>query len=153
MKKMILPFYSLLLAGIVFTSCSKSATEQAAQTTPVTTAAIAGNYTLTSYRQKTEDKSAKFEGYVFVFAATGTNNGTVTATKGGKSVNGSWIYTPAVTYYGSGSKNALLLAMGITAPFDQLTKTWNFDSTSTANKLMLSSPEITEDEHLVLTKQ
>lgn len=143
-----------LVAAAILPSCRKASTDtQQPQTGTVTAASLNGNFTISSYRQGTENKIAKFEGYVFTFSSTSTNGGTVTAVKGTDKVNGSWVYSPAVTYYGSTSKNAVVLSLGTATPFDRLTKTWNFDSTSTSTKLVFSNPEVREDEHLVFVKQ
>ena len=98
-------------------------------------------------RKKKEDNTSAFSGYVFRFAS----NGKLIFTKNGADIQGAWSYTPAVTYYGSSSKDAITINMGTDNPFRRLTKTWNLVSiTSTAIKL--DNPEILEDEHLQFQK-
>lgn len=146
---------ALMIATVLFLgSCSKSSvypvSTSASATTPaaLTTALTAGSWVLSSFTQKTEDKTSKFTDVVFTFSA----DGTVTATKNGTQTKGSWQYTPAVTYYGSSSKSAIALSMGSASPFDLLTKTWNFISL-TATTLKVDSPELAEDEHVQFNKK
>lgn len=152
--KRTITFVCFLVVVAIFPSCRKASIDiQQPQTSGVTATSIEGNFTITSYRQASEDKISKYKGFVFTFSATGTSGGTVTAVKDASKVNGSWIYSPAVTYYGSTSKNSIVLGLGNATPLDRLTGTWNLDSISTSTKLVLSHPEIREDEHLVFTKQ
>jgi hypothetical protein len=147
---------AILLTGIILllASCSKSSVDPvAAPGSGVTAASLtatltAGRWVLSSFTQKTEDKTSKFTDITFMFAA----GGTVTATKNGVETQGSWQYTPAVTYYGSTSKAAMVLNMGATKPFDLLSKTWNFIS-ATNTTVKVDSPEILEDEHVQFSKK
>jgi hypothetical protein len=154
MKKFITTLASLLTAIILFlTACSKSSPADTAASTTVTpasltTALTSGSWTLSSFVQRTEDKTSKFADYVFVFAA----NGTVTATSKGVEIQGSWSYTPAVTYYGATSKSAIALNMGNSVPLDLLTRTWNFLSVNSTT-LKVESPELAEDEHVQFSKK
>ena len=140
---------------ILLVSCSKSkdATTDPSNTTApeLTTSIASGKWIVSSYSQRTEDKTNFFAGYVFTFSSTAANTGTVVAVKDNSTITGSWTHTAAVTYYGSSSSEALSLSL----PGSNLTKMnklWNV-VTVTATKLTLASPEIAEDEHLVLTKQ
>jgi len=81
-----------------------------------------------------------------------TAYGTVVATKGGTSVSGTWTHAPAITYYGSSSKESIVLNLGTASPFAMLTKTWNVVS-STTTTLTLVSPEVLEDMHLVFSRE
>ncbi len=139
-----------LLVVLSIASCSKTGTNSNAATSTDTLSGFVtnGTWTISSMTQKTEDNTAQFAGYVFTFSA----NGTLTASKNGKQTNGSWRYTPAVTYYGSSSKEAFNLSMGTDNPFRRLTKTWNLKSKS-VNLIELENPEILEDEHLQFKKQ
>lgn len=155
MKKYFNQPAALLIAIILFLgSCSKSSvdpvTPSASSPTAANVTAIltAGSWALSSFTQKTDNKTSKFADVVFVFSA----DGTVTATKSGAETKGSWQYAPAVTYYGSSSKAAIALSMGAGSPFDLLTKTWNFISV-TSTTLKVDSPELAEDEHVQFSKK
>ena len=140
----------LVFALVFFTSCSKNAGNPSAQSPAsdsITGLLTNGSWTISSLIQKKEDNTAAFSGYVFRFVS----NGKLVATKNGADIQGSWSYSPAVTYYGSSSKDAITVNMGTDNPFRRLTKTWNLVSiTSTAIKL--DNPEILEDEHLQFQK-
>jgi hypothetical protein len=158
MKKSILSLFSFVFAVSLFTSCNKNdagITQPQDNNTPTNSSAtvVSGSFVLSSFVQKAEDKTRQFDGYIFTFNTTGTNAGTVTAVKGSSSVNGTWTYSPAVTYYGSTSKTSITISMGASTPFILLNKTWNVDSTSTSTKMALSSPELAENEHVEFTKQ
>jgi hypothetical protein len=102
--------------------------------------------------ERTEDKTSQFAGITFTFGGAGSEGGTVVATKNGTTVNGTWSHSPAITYYGSTSAEAIALALSSASPFDRLTKTWNVVST-TSTTLTLVSPEVAQDEHLVFSRQ
>lgn len=137
-------------------SCSKSSQGSLANSTGsnaanITNSITGGNWTVSSYIQRSEDKTAQFNNIVFVFSNSSANSGTVTATKNNTSVNGSWSYSPAVTYYGSTSTSSMVLNLGTSSPFNLLSKTWNVVSI-TSSKITLVNPEVIEDEHLVFSK-
>jgi len=149
-------FPGLLILATIFTACSKSAVEPNANTvnnTAATVNAIAsGNWVISSYKQRTEDKTSQFSGYVFSFITTGTNGGTITAIKSNNPVNGSWAYSPAVTYYGSTSTTSMTLNFGVSSLLDKISKKWNVVSIDSA-LISFVNPEVLEDEHLVFSKQ
>ncbi len=154
-KKFISTPASVLVAVVLFlTACSQSSpvadttTSASVTLATLTTALTTGSWTLSSFTQKTEDKTSKFADIVFVFAA----GGTVTAISKGTETKGSWQYTPAVTYYGSSSKAAIALNMSTNVPLNLLTKTWNFISV-TSTTLKVDSPELAEDEHVQFSKK
>jgi hypothetical protein len=144
---------ALFISAVLFlVSCSKPAgdptTPPDTTTANLTAALTTGKWAVSSFIEKTEDKTSKFSDIVFAFSA----DGTVTATsKNGSSTKGSWHYTPAVTYYGSTSKAAIALNIGAGNPLDLLTKTWNFIS-STSTTLNVDSPELLEDKHVQFSK-
>jgi hypothetical protein len=153
MKKYFKLTAALFISAIFsLASCSKSSVDS---TTPsdtttanLTAALTTGKWAVSSFIEKIEDKTSKFNDLVFAFST----DGTVTATsKNGSSTKGSWYYTPAVTYYGSTSKAAIALNMGAGNPLDLLTKTWNFIS-STSTTLKVDSPELLEDKHVQFSK-
>ncbi|QDK81811.1 hypothetical protein EXU85_25645 [Spirosoma sp. KCTC 42546] len=141
----------LLLVGLVTTtfSCKKS-DDVAPATTTATTIDVksvmpTGNWSVSLFQQRTEDKSSNFKDITFVFSA----DGSVTATQGNKSTKGSWIYSPAVTYYGGNGLSSLTLNLGTSKPFDLLNRTWNVNTESTTSSLKLDNKEPLEDEHLI----
>ena len=148
------PVALMAAIALFFASCAKSSVDPVTPpATSITAASLtasltAGSWVLSSFTQKTEDKTSKFTDIAFVFSA----DGTVTATKSGVETKGSWQYTPAVTYYGSSSKSAIALNMGAATPLDLLTKTWNFISV-TSTTLKIDSPELAEDEHVQFSKK
>ena len=124
-------------------------------TQPSTVASVitAGTWTVGTLTQNTEDRANQFSGYTFTFSRVGdAESGTVTASKGGNTITGTWSHTAAVTYYGSTSTESMVLSLGASAPFAMLTKTWNVES-NTASTLSLVSPEVTENMHLEFVKQ
>ena len=152
MKNSCLKFYTCTFVMIAITSCKTSTVDPAAATnnttSGITTNLTSGTWVVGSFTQKTEDKTSKFSGYSFVFSA----DGKVTVSKDGKQTSGTWQYTPAVTYYGATSKEAIDLSVGNDKPLSQLSRKWNFIST-TATAIKVDNPEILEDEHLLLSKK
>jgi hypothetical protein len=135
---------------ISISSCQKSNSSTAASTSADTlTAAItSGNWAVGSLTQKKEDNTGKFAGYTFRFSS----NGKVTAILNGVETQGTWSHTPAVTYYGSSSSEAIVISLGTDNLFRRLSKTWNVMS-KTGSSIKLDNPEVLEDEHLQLQKQ
>ena len=154
MKKYSNKLLSLVVAASILASCSKSyvapntTTSTSPTSTDLTTILTSGNWVVSSFTQKTEDKTSKFSNIFFTFSA----NGTLTATDNGNTTNGTWNYTPAVTYYGSTSKAAIAINIGTSNPLVLLTKTWNLIS-STSSTIKIDSPEILEDEHVQFSKK
>lgn len=149
-----LPFLFCLL---ILTVCACTKSDNAATTTPVTTTVtdvkallLNGSWAVSSYRQKTEDKTGNFSGSSFVFSA----DGSVAVTQDGKTTKGSWSSTPGgVTYYGAAPAVATLtISLGNGNPFKLITKTWNVNDGSTASDLKLDNKEPLEDEHLEFVK-
>ena len=140
----------------MLTSCSKNDSAPANGNTGSTvdttlkTQIVSGTWIITSYTQRTEDKTSQFAGVIFTFSS----NGTLIANKNGNVTNGTWAYTPSsVGYYGGPpSKSSVTLSLGASSPFDRLTKIWNVAS-NTDGLLKLDSPEPTEDEHVQFAKQ
>lgn len=141
------------LLMLVVCSCSKStdsATPAPATLTDVKTVLTTGSWSVSSYRQKTEDKTSDFSATTFVFSA----DGTVVATRNGKTTSGSWTSTPGgVTYYGAAPSVATFtINLGTSNPYKAIYKTWNVNATSTASDLKLDNKEPVEDEHLEFVK-
>lgn len=154
MKKYFNKLLSLVVTALILASCSKSSvtpnnpTATSPTSTDLTTALTSGNWVVSSFVQKTKDKTSKFSNIVFTFSA----NGTLNATDNGNTTTGTWNYTPAVTYYGSTSKAAIAINIGTSNPLVLLTKTWNLIS-GTSSTLKIDSPEIVEDEHVQFSRQ
>ena len=136
---------------VLFSSCSKNSAAidavAVAAKDSVTASVTAGNFVVSSFVQRTEDKTSQFKNIVFKFSA----NGTLTATDNGTVTNGTWSFTPAVTYYGATSKSAFVINMGASTPLSLLTKTWNISLNSTT-LLQIDSPELLEDEHVQFSR-
>jgi hypothetical protein len=136
-------------ATVLFSACTK---EKAATAVPADNLAAhftTGNWEVSSLIQRTEDKTSQFNGIVFTFSA---DNKVKAAEKNGSVTNGSWVYTPSVTYYGATSKEAISINMGTGSPFNRITKTWNVVS-STTTVAKFDNPQLVEDEHLQFMKQ
>ena len=136
---------------LLFTACHKEVAtpgSNSGSSTTVGSSLQSGQWIVGSLTQKLENNTGKFSGYVFTFAA----GGKLTATLSGKETVGSWSYTPAVTYYGSSSKEALIINLGTSDEFKRISKTWNVASSS-SNSISFDNPEVLEDEHLRLDKK
>jgi hypothetical protein len=156
MKNLQKPSWTLLLLFIFVTGCTKNSSDitppAATSLTDPSPSLIAGTWTISAYRQRTEDKTSAFNGYSFIFKS----GGVLEATLNGASTSGTWVYTPAaVTYYGSGSSDAsVTLNLGASSPLNRLNRVWNIDSVHTsASKLALVNPEPLDDEHIDFSKQ
>jgi hypothetical protein len=141
---------TIFLAMFLFLySCAKDSTTPASSTDNTASVVSAGTWTITSYTQRTEDKTNTFAGVTFTFSS----DGQLTAA-GTNSAAGTWIVTPASTgYYGSSSSLATFtINLGTSSPFNKLTKAWNIaEQTSTTVKL--DNREPTEDEHITFSKK
>ena len=144
----------LLTSAALVTACGySSATAPVTQPSNVPSFITSGTWAVSALTQGTEDKGSQLSGFTFTFTATGSENGTVVATKGGTSINGTWTHAAAVTYYGSNStQESIVLSLGTTSPFAMLTRTWNVVSV-TPTTLTLVDPEVAENSHLVFSKQ
>ena len=123
----------LLIAGLTITtmSCKKSTDDVTpAATTPssdLKSVMPVGTWTVSLYRQKTEDKTSSFKNMSFVFA----NDGTLTVTEGNKTSKGTWTSSPGgIVYYGGNASATMTISMGTAKPFDSLSKTWNVNTES-----------------------
>jgi hypothetical protein len=140
---------TFLAVTILFSACTKEKAVPAVPADDLAAHFTTGNWEISSLLQKTEDKTSQFTGIVFTFSADNTMKATE---KNGTVTNGTWAYTPAVTYYGSTSKEAISINMGTNSPFNRITKTWNVVS-STPTVAKFDNPELLEDEHLQFSKQ
>ncbi len=85
---------ALILLFCLVSGCKKSDTA----TTPSTNSAfISGTWKITSFIQKTEDKTSDFSGLNFTFSSDSK-----LVVSGSKNVTGSWLYkAPSSDYYGN----------------------------------------------------
>jgi hypothetical protein len=144
---------SVLVCALIAAGCSNdssSATGPAPSDTVTQT--IAGNWIVSSFAERDEDKTSDFSGIMLSFSSTAAESGTVVATRDGSTITGTWRHSPAVTYYGASSTESIVLNLGSSLPFDQLSGTWNVEST-TSTKMNLASPEIRQGEKLVLSRK
>ena len=151
--KLAFKLLSFALFVSIVSSCSKTADAPTAavDTASTQSAKIAlGNWVISSYTQKTENKSPMFSGAVFTFS----DNGVLTATQNGTVVSGAWFYSPSfVGYYGSApTKASIRIGLAAANPFANLNRTWNVVSSDNST-LSLINPEPKDDERLVFSKQ
>jgi RNA binding exosome subunit len=106
-----------------------------------------GTWTISSYTQRTEDKSAMFTGINFIFSSDGK-----LSASGTKIANGTWVYSPASTGYYGNTLATFSINLGTTSPFDKLSKAWNIGEQNNT-VLRLDNPETTEDEHVTFLKK
>ena len=153
MKHVISTPVKLMLSVVIFLSaCSKS--DSGSNPTPsssgTTSALTSGNWTISSFTQRSEDKTSDFAGSVFSFA----QGGKVSVTANGSTTNGTWSYaTGAAAYYGNPATDpTLTLNLGDASPMSELKATWIVESlTSTA--VQLRNQEANDDEHVKFVKQ
>ena len=157
MKHLVKTLAIALFAGMALTeSCSKNGTQAVPPNTPSVSDTSAkqftGSWVVSSYSQRTEDKSSLFRDYVFTFS----EENVARAEKSGSTVSGTWLYSPsAVGYYGSApSKASFTLNMGAGSPLRLLNKTWNIDTVhSNSSTLALVNPEPADNEQLSFSRQ
>ena len=148
MKKGMLILATFIL---VATSCKNGN-----DVTPTTTATdvksnlVSGSWTISSFRQKNEDKTSAFSGVTFVF----NSDGTVNATKSGTITTGTWSSAAAQpSYYGAPPSAATFsLNMNGSSSFAKLNKSWDVNTATTSNDIKLDNKERLEDEHLEFVK-
>ncbi len=116
---------SLILCFLVtqLVACKKTVTTPSASLPP-TAASVAGNFTIGSF-ESTGDQTAVFDGFTFTL----NENGTIVATNGRDTFNGTWTFDD--------SNNTELKINFSDAPLNELNKGWHI-------------AELTND-HLLLT--
>ena len=151
MKKIFktMSFFAILLT-IITVGCKKynnSAPPPA--TDPIPTAVTSGIWSVTSFTQKTENKTNIFSGIDFTFSSDGK-----LAATGSASASGTWSSTPySPGYYGGPASLATFtISLGTSTPFDKLSKSWNVGSQSTT-VVQLDNKEPLEDEHITFNKK
>ena len=118
---------------------------------PIGSLIAVGTWKVTSYVERGLDDTQKFSSYTFTFSLSGA----ITANQSGKILNGTWLYLPAVFYYGipiyGTSPDGFNISFGITRPLSLLGKNL-FISKKTTTNFYLSSVNPTEDTHITFTK-
>jgi hypothetical protein len=149
--KTIGPFAFVVTIAFSVIGCSKSATSPTNNNSNTNTATLitSGAWKITAYTQKTEDKTANFDGIDFTFKSDGTLQAS-----GANTASGSWAYAAAVSNYYSNSASSptLTINLGNSSPFNRISKTWDVGDV-TASTIKLSNHEVAEDEHVTFTKK
>jgi len=145
-------FCCLLTMGwLMLAGCSKNDSGSTTNNNPDPAQTVMnGTWAITSYSQRTEDKTSLFMDYVFTFS---TGN-VLKISHNAADVTGTWSYIPAsVGYYGSGGTNAAFtINGGSSEPLVRLNDTWNINSVSTSS-ISLVNAEPLDNEVLVFTRQ
>lgn len=152
MKQVLKLLLSPSLLCLLLIGCSKNSsntTPPANTANNPSTAIISGNWVISSYTQKAEDKTSQYTGFVFAFSVENK----LTATKSSSVTSGTWSYSPSSEgYYGSTPTKATMnINVGTIKPLNSLTKVWNIVS-SDASTLSLINSEPADDERLVFSK-
>jgi hypothetical protein len=154
MKKVMRLFrFALIAVILMLASCSKSSDNNSpspATSNDLKTSLSQGTWVITSYTQKTEDKTSQFAGATFTFSKSGT----LTVNQNGSTASGTWAYTPsAVGYYGGPPSNASVnINLGNQSPFNRLSRIWNVESSS-STVVSLLNPEPVENERVKFERQ
>jgi len=143
MKK-IMSFISV--AAIIITSCAHNTTTpknnngNSSNSTSVT-----GNFIITKFTDNnlSEDKTAEFDGYTFVF----TGDGKINALKNGVTLPGS--YTEKPSHEGEGAKLTISFS---DAPLNELNKSWQINIISDS-AIHLSDDNASSNEVVEFTAQ
>jgi hypothetical protein len=86
MKKILSITVLAIIVMIAFSSCKKDGNSTSAQVAALNTTAVQGKWRVTYFADNGIDETIHFIGYEFQF----NSNNTVTATKGGITVSGTW---------------------------------------------------------------
>jgi len=142
-----------MLSVVIFLSaCSKSdsGSNPPPSSSGNTNALTSGNWVISSFTQRSEDKTADFAGSVFSFA----QGGQASVTTNGATTNGSWSYSAGQpAYYGNPATDpTLTINLGDGSPMNALKGTWTVQSLS-STVVQLVNPEPNDDEHVKFVKQ
>lgn len=86
MKRILSISVLAIIVMIAFSSCKKDDNSASAQVAALNATAVQGKWRVTYFADNGVDETIHFTGYEFQF----NSNNTITATKGGITVNGSW---------------------------------------------------------------
>jgi hypothetical protein len=112
----------LLISVFVFTGCKKDDNSSSSNSTSVLNNTVQqGTWKITYFNDSGNDETNHFTGYTFQF----NSNGTVTATKNGSTVSGTW---------SSGNDDSTLkLVLNFSStPFDELNDDWHVTQQSSS---------------------
>jgi hypothetical protein len=142
-----------LSVAILLSACSKYNSDSNPPPPAPTgnnSALTSGTWVISSFSQRSEDKTADFAGKVFTFA----QGGTASVTTNGTAANGTWSYTAGQpAYYGNPATDpTLTLDFGTEAPMNELKGTWIVETLS-ATLVQLKSQQANDDEHVKFAKQ
>jgi hypothetical protein len=126
-------------------------TDTVSSPAPIGSLITVGTWKVTSYVEIGVDGTDKFSTYTFNF----NTSGAITANQSGKISSGTWLYVPAVFYYGipvyGSSPDGFDINFGLTRPLSLLGKNL-FISKKTTTNFYLSSVNPAEDTHITFTK-
>jgi hypothetical protein len=146
------PLTAILLSFFALSACNKSSTDNVSPSnnnTSPSSAFISGNWAITSYTQRTENKTNQFAGAVFTF----NENGGVSVVMNGTTSTGTWAYYPSTVGYYGGTPSVASMSLSFgTSALSRLNRTWNITSSSSTSVLLVN-PEPADDEHITFTKQ
>ena len=136
----------LAVVGIIIASCNHDvSTPQNDNNNNNTSTSISGSFIITKFTDDnlSEEKTANFNGYTFVFTA----DGKISALRNNIAVPGSYEETPA--HEGEGAKLEINFS---DAPLNELNKNWQVDLISD-NAIHLSDDDASSGEVLEFTAQ
>lgn len=123
-------FFAICLVVSQLISCKKEVANPSS--TPITASAVAGNFTVGSF-VSSNDQTSVFNGFAFTF----NENGTIVATKGSNTFNGTWRFDD--------SNNTEIKISFSTAPLNDLNGSWHINELND-DHLSLSSGEAENDD-------
>lgn len=113
-----------LLISVLSVSCSNSDDNSSGSTnitfSELTAAITANGWVVSIFEEDGVNQTSNFAGYTFTF----NTDGTVTATNGSITVNGSWAYGT------DDSKAKLILNFGVADPWEEIGEDWRIVSIS-----------------------
>lgn len=122
-----------VLTLLVFTSCTENdenLIDNTAQIQEIVDAFISGSWRITNFNDSGQDETSDFAGYDFTFSA----NGSVVATNGNETVNGTWSVTDSSNSSSSSSDDDidfnLFFSVPATHNFDDLNDDWDVETVS-----------------------
>ena len=122
-----------VLTLLVFTSCTENdenLIDNTAQIQEIVDAFISGCWRITNFNDSGQDETSDFAGYNFTFSA----NGSVAATNGNETVNGTWSVTDSSNSSSSSSDDDidfnLFFSVPATHNFDDLNDDWDVETVS-----------------------
>ena len=130
LMKSLVSFFMLCLIATQFIACNKE-TANPSTPLPVTASSVTGNFTVGSF-VSTGDQTSTFSGFLFTFK----ENGTIVATKGSDSFDGTWKFD-------DGNSAEIKISFSV-FPLNQLNGSWHIEDL-TDDHLYLKDSSETED--------